>query len=1852
MLGCQLLLAQPSYTCQYWFDGNYNSHFDTTVTTGHWQTLIETGHLPFGLHTLYMHLQDTSGRWTAPRSFLFLRTEDTLSSHAPSYTCWFDQDRNGTLQQGIIGNGTLLIDVATIDNGLHTFNLQLGDGLAARLQSFLFYKVPMADSSGLNMTYSCWFDQNTSTMQSGNVASGHLLIDATGISIGLHTFNLQLNAGGLTQLQSYMFYRMPIQDTGTAQMVYRCWFDQDYTTLQQGNIAGGHLLIETASLSDGLHTLNLELGSGSMARLSSHLFMKMASIGNATDTTPLLWHYSIDGRDYPPISVSRNGGLIHLDVDVSTIPEGLHTLSHFMTTQQGTTFGVNSSLFYKIPVGGNGVKRYEYWFNDDYANRVTAVLDTVADPFRLVRLLDVDTLSFRSTSFQFDPNGGNPRCYAKNQVTFRFIDAMYRYVSQTAEFVDQRVMRLVTADTLERDTTKVIAAPQGNNIHWFKLYAGVGDSLSFHTDRRCTMQLFAPSGEEVLSTSGSNVLTWTGCHAWEDGVYYLAVHDAEGTGSLSVSYQWIYRYAVLAWDVHRVGNGGISTITFNGNGFNSLDTVFLVKGTDTLPTLISYRESNTTIQVLFDFEDADTGVYNALFVFTDENMIKNSVVFVELHQNIVLSTSVSYPSTFLRGSTVTYTYTITNTGNTTAYSVPMRLYIKTNSFNAISHLSINGLKLKKIYEYIAGYDTLNLQEKQILLDYSNLIGELHYFVPCIDTTTNDNNAILLGYFFTDIQPYETKTVELNIISNESIDTWLSLPVDWVTLTDSTNNGIHISPLSSYESGKNITHPCCWHDTFEEWMTRLSQISGATGLAALLIPDATISKAVALGAGITSVSSSVLSFISSLIAGNVCRGRYGNEILIDSRSGALSLTGITLGIINAIPNMKLPITIASGIGSILTGYPSRASNEANRRSVHSSPDCSPHPPIGGHSSPYVPVDPNEITGYTAKSGNYAIEANQIQLPYTIEFENDSALATGMAHTVVVRDTLDGSVFDLNSFSATSFIINDDVTTINGGQNFIRTIDMRPTIDALAQVQLDYHIDTSFAVATWTFTSLDPMTLLPAADSLGFLGIGSTGEVNFSIDRKADLPDSTLIDNRAWITFDNEEPIATSTWRNIIDNTPPVSSIDSIAYSGSTATVTINATDNLSGVWKYNVYAQMDGDVLLPMAMNVPADSAAVFTTPDEVVKFRSTAIDSAGNVEPLVRTPLITTVYDTTTITACNNFIWKDSTYTISGEYTQRKTALVRNAPDTLSTLLLTINRSTASMESATACDSYTWHGHTYTTSTLTPQFTTLNSVGCDSTVTLHLTINHSSSSDTTATACDSFTWWNTNYTNSTNGATHVLTNAAGCDSTVTLHLTINRSTTGIESVTACDSYTWHGNTYTTSTNTPTYSTNNAVGCDSTVNLHLTVNHSSSGDTSATACDSYTWHGTAYTASTSTPTYLTANSAGCDSTVTLHLTINHSITGTETITACDSYTWHGTAYTASTNTPTYLTTNVAGCDSTVTLHLTINYSNTGTETITACDSYTWHGTSYTASTNTPTYLTTNAAGCDSTITLHLTINYSTTAIETVTACDSYTWHDSIYTTSTLNSQFSTLNSVGCDSTVTLNLTINYSTTGTETITACDAYTWHDSTYTASTFNSQFSTLNSEGCDSTVTLHLTINYSTSAIEDVSACDSYTWHDSIYSTSTIDSITLTNAAGCDSTVTLYLTINYSSHTTIVDTATNSYEWNDEVLTESGEYVYEGQTEAGCDSIVTLKLTIHHVGIADVVNPEGLSIYPNPTSGKLTIVAEGVTKVEVFDQNGRIADTFLDANEVDISHLPTGAYTLRITLHNGTAVKRVIKQ
>ena len=808
----------------------------------------------------------------------------------------------------------------------------------------------------------------------------------------------------------------------------------------------------------------------------------------------------------------------------------------------------------------------------------------------------------------------------------------------------------------------------------------------------------------------------------------------------------------------------------------------------------------------------------------------------------------------------------------------------------------------------------------------------------------------------------------------------------------------------------------------------------------------------------------------------------------------------------------------------------------------------------------------------------------------------------------------------SYTAGTYTLWDSMQTSYGCDSvFMLALTVRPTSSSVVNA-------TACDTYTWHGSTYTASTHTPTFTATNSVGCDSTVTLHLTI-------------NNSSTAIENQTACDTYTWHGTAytasTNTPTYSTTNAV---GCDSTVTLHLTINNSTAGTETLTAcdtyTWHGSTYTA-STNTPTHTLLNAAGCDSTVTLHLTINNSSTS---------------TVTATACDTYTWHGTAYTAS---TNMPTYSTTNAVgcDSTVTLHLTINNSTASIVTASACDSYTWHGNTYSNSSI-DSITTTNAAGCDSTVTLHLTVNYSNSGIEVANACNSFTWHGTTYTASTNTPTYTSLNAAGCDSVTTLHLTISQSLATVETITACDSYTWHGTTYTTSTNTPTYSTTASGGCDSTVTLHLTINNSTTATETATACDSYTWHGTAYTASTTTPTYTSLNAAGCDSIVTLHLTINNSNTATETLTACDSYIWHGTAYTASTNTPTYTSLNASGCDSTVTLHLTIHYSNSATETLTACDSYTWHGTAYTTSTNTPTFTTLNAAGCDSTVTLHLTINSSSTSSESATACDSYSWHGTDYTASTNTATYTTTNAVGCDSTVTLQLTINYSTTSTESVTACDSYIWNGTTYTNSSIDSITST-NSVGCDSTTILHLTLNYSTSAIELLAACDSLEWHGTTYTESTdTPSFSTTNANGCDSTVTLHLTINYSSRTTIFDTATNSYEWNGETYTESGEYVYEGLTEAGCDSIVVLQLTINQVGIADIPDLDGITIYPNPTTGKLTIGAEGVLKVEVYDHSGRLVATFTNTNQIDISQLPTGTYALRISLQKGNTVRRVIKR
>lgn len=172
-------------------------------------------------------------------------------------------------------------------------------------------------------------------------------------------------------------------------------------------------------------------------------------------------------------------------------------------------------------------------------------------------------------------------------------------------------------------------------------------------------------------------------------------------------------------------------------------------------------------------------------------------------------------------------------------------------------------------------------------------------------------------------------------------------------------------------------------------------------------------------------------------------------------------------------------------------------------------------------------------------------------------------------------------------------------------------------------------------------------------------------------------------------------------------------------------------------------------------------------------------------------------------------------------------------------------------------------------------------------------------------------------------------------------------------------------------------------------------------------------------------------------------------------------------------------------------------------------------------------------------------------------------------------------------------------------------------------------------------------------VEACDSYTFLGTEYTASDSLAVVLTDSHGCDSTVSLTLTIHHSVADTVADTVEgSSYQWNGSTYTQSGSYVQHLTTVAGCDSTVTLLLTLQphdSTGIADIATAT-VSLYPNPTTG-LVGISSRARLVEIYDTHGHLVGRLTDTDRLDLSHLPSGIYTIRLTMHTGTAVCRIVR-
>lgn len=79
-----------------------------------------------------------------------------------------------------------------------------------------------------------------------------------------------------------------------------------------------------------------------------------------------------------------------------------------------------------------------------------------------------------------------------------------------------------------------------------------------------------------------------------------------------------------------------------------------------------------------------------------------------------------------------------------------------------------------------------------------------------------------------------------------------------------------------------------------------------------------------------------------------------------------------------------------------------------------------------------------------------------------------------------------------------------------------------------------------------------------------------------------------------------------------------------------------------------------------------------------------------------------------------------------------------------------------------------------------------------------------------------------------------------------------------------------------------------------------------------------------------------------------------------------------------------------------------------------------------------------------------------------------------------------------------------------------------------------------------------------------------------------------------------------------------------------------------------------SEIIAPNSINYYPNPTNGILTIEAEKIQRVIIFDLQGRIRqDTKIndeDSTIINLSEMPMGTYLFKIITRNGVIVKKVV--
>lgn len=267
-----------------------------------------------------------------------------------------------------------------------------------------------------DITYQYWIDDNKDNATSGTVTDSgsgggiSLNLDVGSLSPGVHFYTIRFYEDPLpgslgdpewSAPQRYIFSIPAVAANSTPadlqNMEY--WIDNDYehrtlTTISGDEYTSGATLIDVSTLTPGVHFYNVRVQDqdGIWGATQRYIFSIPAVAANSTPADLQNIEYWID-NDYEHRTLTTISGdtynLDDIEIDLTGYTPGVHFYNVRVQDADGI-WGAPQRIIFSIPAVTSGetpknLKQYEYWIDDDYANKKTraAADDEYPDDFSI-----------------------------------------------------------------------------------------------------------------------------------------------------------------------------------------------------------------------------------------------------------------------------------------------------------------------------------------------------------------------------------------------------------------------------------------------------------------------------------------------------------------------------------------------------------------------------------------------------------------------------------------------------------------------------------------------------------------------------------------------------------------------------------------------------------------------------------------------------------------------------------------------------------------------------------------------------------------------------------------------------------------------------------------------------------------------------------------------------------------------------------------------------------------------------------------------------------------------------------------------------------------------------------------------------------------------------------------------------------------------------------------------------------------------------------------------------------------------------------------------------------------------------